>query len=240
MSAYKNLPNGKTVRRNEIPRGQQWAWWTIEMLESPAYRVLSLSAHRVIARIRIELAHHGGRDNGELPVTFDDFERYGIHRHAIAPAIREAEALGFIRTTQLGRAGNGEFRIPNKFALTHLAIENGQKVATNDWHRIETLEEAMALSAAARKAPPRFGKISWRKKQNAGDGIRTSVGDGNSTSNGELPVSKNAPLSSAETALLSISRGGGRGSGGKSTLKPEAAEEPMLSTQSEAAKRTLQ
>jgi hypothetical protein len=51
----------------------QFAARLIEMMESPAYRVLSLSAHRVLSRIEVEYAHHGGQDNGKLPVTFDDF-----------------------------------------------------------------------------------------------------------------------------------------------------------------------
>ena len=93
MSVWKNQPDGKTVRRYKIPQGQQWTWWTIEMLESPAYRALNLSEHRVIARIRIELAHHGGRDNGKLPVTFFDFEKFGIRRKSIAPSIRAVAAL---------------------------------------------------------------------------------------------------------------------------------------------------
>src|SRR4029450_8804364 len=93
-------------RRNRI--NCQFAPRPIEMLESPAYRVLSLSAHRVITRIEIELAHHGGNDNGKLPVTKQDFIDYGIHDHAVAPAIREAEALGFIRVTERGRGGNAE------------------------------------------------------------------------------------------------------------------------------------
>src|ERR1700686_3983281 len=67
----------------------------IELLESPAYRVLSLSAHRVLDRISIELAHHGGNDNGKLPVTYEQFMEYGMDRNAVAPAIRELEALGF-------------------------------------------------------------------------------------------------------------------------------------------------
>jgi hypothetical protein len=53
------------------PITQGWAARPIEMLESPAYRALSLSAHRALSRIEIELAHHGGKDNGKLPVTFD-------------------------------------------------------------------------------------------------------------------------------------------------------------------------
>jgi hypothetical protein len=56
------------------------------MLRSPAYCALSLSARRILDRLEIELADHGGADNGKLPVTYDDFVRYGLHRHAIYPA----------------------------------------------------------------------------------------------------------------------------------------------------------
>ena len=52
MSRHKNRIDG------------QWSPRLIEMLESPAYRALSVSAHRVISRIEIEHAHHGGNDNG--------------------------------------------------------------------------------------------------------------------------------------------------------------------------------
>jgi hypothetical protein len=54
------------------------------MLESPAWRVLSLSAHRVLYRVVIELRHHGGHEGDGLCVTYADFETYGIERHAIA------------------------------------------------------------------------------------------------------------------------------------------------------------
>jgi hypothetical protein len=82
-------------RRNSI--SGQFAARLIEMLESPAYRVLSRSAHMIISRVEIELANHGGNDNGRLPITTEDFIAYGMDRSSIAPAIREAEALGFIR-----------------------------------------------------------------------------------------------------------------------------------------------
>ena len=48
--------------RKSIPG--QFAPRLIEMLESPAYCVLSLSARRVLDRLEIELGHHGGKDNG--------------------------------------------------------------------------------------------------------------------------------------------------------------------------------
>ena len=42
------------------------------MMESPVYRVLSQSAHRALSRIEVEWAHHGGQDNGQLPVRFEN------------------------------------------------------------------------------------------------------------------------------------------------------------------------
>jgi hypothetical protein len=89
-----------SVKRRFSKIEGQFAARPIEMLESPAYRVLSLSARRVLDRLDIEFAHHGGTDNGRLPVTYDDFERYGIDRHAIAPAIREVAALGFVEVPE--------------------------------------------------------------------------------------------------------------------------------------------
>jgi hypothetical protein len=193
MGVWKNK-DGKTVRRETIPKGSQWTWWTIEMMGSPAYRALSLSAHRVITRIRVELANHAGKDNGKLPVTFLDFEKYGVHRHAIAPAIREAEALGWIHVTQYGRAGTGDYRAPNMFALTHMTVN--EMKATNNWDKIETMVEAQIIAKAARKTP------------NTSAGKRTSTSAGKRTSKGKSPHPKTALQDPAETAPLSIYREG--------------------------------
>jgi hypothetical protein len=123
----------------------------IRMLESCAFRVLSLSARRILDRIEIEFAAHGGTNNGRLPITYDDFENYGVHRHAIAPAIRELAALGFLRVTEVGRAGNAEWRKPNRFRLTHRNTDNGPP--TNEWARLQETNEAKALARKARSNP---------------------------------------------------------------------------------------
>jgi hypothetical protein len=136
------------LRRNRI--SEQFAPRTIRMLESPAYRTLSLGAHRVLSRVEIELAHHGGRDNGRLPVSFDQLVEYGLDRHAVAPAIRELAALGFIEITEQGRAGYAEWRRPNKFRLTYSYVERA--LPTNEWERIKTNEEAIMIATAARRA----------------------------------------------------------------------------------------
>ena len=134
----------------------------------------------MLSRIEIELAHHGGHDNGALPVTYGDFEDYGIDRHAIATAIREVEALGFIRVRH-GRGGNAEYRESNRFALTYRPVELGN--ATNDWKKIETMEQALEIAHAARapiERPPR--------QKHFPVGLFTSFGVGNPHRKPNFPV----------------------------------------------------
>jgi hypothetical protein len=124
---------------------------TVELIRSDAFRTLSLSAHRVLARIEIEHADHGGRENGRLKITFADFEEYGIERHSIAPAIRECEALGFIEIVERGRAGNSEFRKASVYRLTYIHGRTGPD-PTNEWKRIRSREQADFLAKAARRS----------------------------------------------------------------------------------------
>jgi hypothetical protein len=91
------MNNRAPRRRNQILG--QFSARTIEMMRSPAFAALSLGGHRVLARLEIEQAQHGGQDNGKLPVTFDQFVEFGMDRHSVAPAIREVCALGFAEIT---------------------------------------------------------------------------------------------------------------------------------------------
>jgi hypothetical protein len=143
--------SGKYKKKNAIDG--QFNARTIEMMESPAYRVLSLAAHRVLDRICIELAHHGGNDNGALPVTYEQFMQYGIDRHAIAPAIRELVALGFLEVTRQGRPSAGDYRWPNLFRITWVNCRSTPIAEqTNEWRKIPDRATAERLAAQARKA----------------------------------------------------------------------------------------
>jgi hypothetical protein len=152
-------------RRNRIVG--QWAPRPVELLESPAWRVLSLSAYRVIDRIDIELRHHGGRDNGDLIVTFDQFQAYGIDRHSIAPALREVEALRIVEITR-GRAGNADFRAPHRFRLTYQPTDAAE--ATHDWRHFSTMTDAKAVAQMARAATKPRGAAA--PKLRAGRGLQ--------------------------------------------------------------------
>ncbi len=140
----------------------QFAPRTIEMLRSPAFRALSLTGHRILARIELELASHGGKDNGKLPITHQNFVQFGIHDHAVGPGIREIEALGFGEVTQRGVAGNADYRRPNMFRLTYRPTDDRR--TTDEWRRISTVKEARAIAANARRIPRQKARHSyWRK-----------------------------------------------------------------------------
>src|SRR5262249_14130767 len=138
-------------KRNQI--SGQFSALSIEMLESPARQVLSLAARRALDVIEIELAHHGGNDNHKLPITYENFIAYGMDRHSIAPALRELEALGFIRITDHGRAGNAEDRRAGLYGLPYATARGGrQNPPTHDWRKFKTVEEAKKAAQSARAA----------------------------------------------------------------------------------------
>jgi hypothetical protein len=70
-----------------------------------------------------------------------DFDAYGIHPAAIAPAIRQVVQLGFVKITRKGSAGNEKYRLPTLYALTY-QIAGSNQVLGDDWKRIQTDEEA--------------------------------------------------------------------------------------------------
>jgi hypothetical protein len=174
----------------------QWAALTIDMLESPAYRALSLSALRILARLQIELANHGGKDNGRLPVTYEDFEQYGIDRHSIGPALSLLVALGFIEITETGRAGNAKWRRPSRYRLTFRDARGGYS-GTDEWKSI-TEEQAKMLVQTVRQQARKKSKPSGgfsrgsmgkthRKAKNLGGDSPTTDHGGDSPTTFDIP-----------------------------------------------------
>ncbi|MBN9074320.1 MAG: hypothetical protein J0H34_22510 [Rhizobiales bacterium] len=105
----------------------------VEMLESDAWGALSFAARRILDRLEIEHAGHGAKENGSLPCTYADFERFGVRRKSIAPAIRQLVQCGFVEVTHKGRGGNAEFRHPSRYRLTYLHTRTAGP--TDDWRR---------------------------------------------------------------------------------------------------------
>lgn len=136
-------------RRRSRPNsiGGQFAAHPIDMMENPAWRALSLSARRCLERIEIELANHGGRDNGQLPVTNRNFCAYGVWMGAIKPALAELVTLGFIEMTPGYACANPLYGRAARFRLLFRTGRDGPP-EEHRWRRFGTDGEAKAAAVA--------------------------------------------------------------------------------------------
>ena len=116
------------------PKDQPWAWTSQEMLESRAYTRLSRAAMLCLNRLKLEHIAHGGRQNGALIVTYEQFIEYGVARNGIASAIRELEEAGFVQVMVRGGRSFGTHNVPSQYRLTWLPDFNGN-APTHDWRR---------------------------------------------------------------------------------------------------------
>jgi hypothetical protein len=100
---------------------------TAAMLKSRAYYVLSRAARQVLDRLMIECCRE---NNGNLIVTYKQFEAFGIHPQMIAAAIRELTALGFIEIMKRGT-----------YRLTYVPCNGASP--TNEWCQIADSDARM-------------------------------------------------------------------------------------------------
>lgn len=121
------------------PKGP-FVWFTRELLDSQAWREMPLAARRIVERVAIEHMSHDGTLNGALIVTYDDFEKFGVRRKSIAPAISKAVALGFLDVTGRGSRSYGIGHRPSTYGITWLPRCDGTP-ASNRWRQIKAAAE---------------------------------------------------------------------------------------------------
>ena len=133
---------------------------------SVAWRATSPNTRRLMDRLLVEHCQHGGFENGNLIVTYDQFKDYGLSKHHIAEAIREAVFLGLITYTHGGRyAGSNH---PNKYFLTWMGgrDQDGDLLnPTNPWKSVTA--EQIAAQRFERKRQRAHKRNKVTKKQNA-------------------------------------------------------------------------
>jgi hypothetical protein len=97
-----------------------WGPMPAAMLLSDAWRGLTPAAVNVVLRIFAEWAGQpvNRRRNGEIVVSFGDFERHGIRRKSLPAAIKRAVDLGFIVAKRGHRVGAGGKYTTSTYGLT--------------------------------------------------------------------------------------------------------------------------
>jgi hypothetical protein len=205
-------------RRNKI--NENFITRITRMLESPAFAVLSRGAHQFLARLEIEFSHHGGNDNGRLPLTYGDLVNYGMSRNQIPAALREAEALGFVECTKQGCGGNADSRHASLWRLTYVYGRDNRDIPpTHEWQQIKSLAEAHRIAREARDAKdPKAVAFGQRRKiKSRSMKLRPSPVLETNTGNATSPVLETGTTELGRKQVrLSISRVGAARAGSSS------------------------
>lgn len=138
------------------PKGEPFVQLTRELLESPAWRGMSINCRKLIDFLMCDHMNHAGQENGKLMAPYDQLVVYGLTRSEIANAIDEAEYLRLILVERGGRwAGTNR---PSTYELTFLPKQHPNPMTpTNDWKK--TTEEEVALYRQRKKQRPLKNRI---------------------------------------------------------------------------------
>lgn len=106
--------------------GMNWLPLSRELIESDAWRSMTVNVWRLISFLMREHLSHGGKENGKLKATHRQLQGDGIGARHVAGAIRSAEELGLIRCQRAG------LRIMTTFSLTWLPLHD-RTAPTDEW-----------------------------------------------------------------------------------------------------------
>lgn len=129
------------------PKDELWIWLTHGMLRSELWYELPLAARRCLDRLMLEHLEQGLHANGQLIVTYDQFEKCKIRRESISDAIGALEYAGFIRIDR-GKFEAADRKRPNIYTLTWLPVDI--RSSTNDFKKV-TVKQLRNYLEARRK-----------------------------------------------------------------------------------------
>ena len=137
------------------PKDQSWSWYSVEMMQSDAWRDMSINARRMLDLLEIEHLKHGGYENGNLMMTYNQFVAGGIRRSSIFATIAELEKLGWIEVSRGGYRGFAR-SWPHRFRLTHRRTRIQPAIGapylvepTHDWRHYRSQKSCGMVPEAA-------------------------------------------------------------------------------------------
>lgn len=124
-----------------------------EMMESPAWSVLSTGARAVYLSLLNEYKGKYNKGN-KVICPYETMGKQGIRTQSIPKWLTELEALGFIKITR-----GGINKIPNEYLLIC------------DWAQIKTIEDARKISKAALDSYKAKLELERKARKNANKGV---------------------------------------------------------------------
>jgi hypothetical protein len=180
------------------PEGENFCYLTGELINSPAWKAQSIHCRRLIDFLMLEHLNHGGKENGFLKAPFAQLQASGIGRRYIAPAIREAEALGLLRVRH-GALRALQLSALNLFRLTFYHSKETNDAGgvywiagTHEWKRTTSERATTVKKSRPRSAPPKKkpGAQGGTETGHSREPIRSQVGTGEPQKSANRPGSR--------------------------------------------------
>ena len=141
---------GRAKSAMQVPKDVPWIPLTRDLLESAAWRGMSINCRKLIDFLIVDHMNHAGQENGNLKAPYDQLVTFGLTRSRIASAVHEAEYLRLIRVERGGRwAGSNR---PSTYELTFLHKQRPTPTPpANDWKKTTEQEVAKFQKPARQK-----------------------------------------------------------------------------------------
>lgn len=212
------LPTYRPTEGVQAAAKRRFVWIPVDIMESAAWRPLSINARRVIDRLLLENFRHMGVDNGKLRVSVRQFTECGVAMRMAKGAIAELVDAGLIAVTK--GVARGSLAAPNLYRITfHGTLDGGPTWAAG------SPKEATAMPEEKLFAHPPKVKRAHPPKVKREKPIYTPQ-----SCSGEAKITP----PKGEASIIS-SRGGRSGECSKGTdPRPEIAPDPDPATTARA------
>lgn len=169
-----------TGRELKIGLGKKWEMegayvrLPLHLLQSPAYRALTIPARGCLDFLMIEHLTHGGAENGNLMAPYRQLAASGVRKDSISEALHMLEAFGVIERTQYGGRQGGRANA-SRYGLGWLPLR-GEPVPRERYRKI-TVEQVAAHAselkrereaARSKRAALRLAEQNKRSPSNGG------------------------------------------------------------------------
>jgi len=150
------------------PQGSGIAWIPKPrvLLRSRVWASLGIYDHRMLAALECEHADHGGKQNGELVLTYDNGEKVGIPRRFFKLTLTRLNTLGLVNREHRGGYAGGALRDPSLYRLTYLPqkLEGASGAPlylypSNEWIEVEL--DVLAGKRVLKKGARRLAKTAF-------------------------------------------------------------------------------
>lgn len=144
MRQLKTAGRNGEKKTNWLADGGGFVPHRLNLIMSPSWRSAPKTLRKILERIEIEHMCHGGAENGQLRVSYNQFVEFGISKRTIQPSLLLGVRLGLVKVGSLETDPSRNIRPDNIYSLTYVPLK-GRKNPTDEWKSVTEAHAASLL-----------------------------------------------------------------------------------------------